>query len=234
MKKANEATTENMTIEPMKEVNAKVELIGTGDLILNKKPRSFELAEIYKQSHPKGAKAPASLNQPYSKWERLITSIHWMNPIEFHDDDHSLYTEEEWRDYMENNAPCILQNAFMGAMFEAFKSFFSKKKTGLTNLDGTDFKRSVFMARQMFPITFTSVEDVQHLVQTNTLAKTNVLATYNVFHGWKCTIEISCLESVIPRELLIDLIDKTGRYIGVGSQHLNGYGRWELGDIEIR
>ena len=225
-------TSENVIIEPMHEVNATIELIGTGDLILNKKPRSFELAEIFRQAHPKGTKIPASLNQPYSKWERLITSIHWLKPITFHDDDHALYTEEEWRDYMENNSPCILQNAFIGAMKEAFITFFSK--SGQTNLKGTDFKRSVFMNKQLFPITFSSVDDVQHLVQTNTVAKTNVLATYNVFHGWKCTIDVACLESVIPRDTLLDLIDKTGRYIGVGSQHSNGYGRWEIGDVVIR
>ena len=38
-------------------------------------------------------------------WEQRITSIHWKNPIEYHDEDISLYTQEEWESYMKDNRP---------------------------------------------------------------------------------------------------------------------------------
>ena len=85
-----------INLEQIKPKTLIVTVNGTSDLILCKKSRSYELAEIYKQSHPKGSKIPQKYQQDYCLWEKLITSIHWQQPITFHDDDNTLYTEEEW------------------------------------------------------------------------------------------------------------------------------------------
>lgn len=219
-----------INLEPMKQTIINVELIGETDLILNKKCRSYERSEVWKQSHPKGSKMPKELDQAYCLWEHLITSITWNKPIEFHDDDYSLYTQEEWEKYMRENSPCILSAAFKGAMNEAWKTFGFKDSTGR---DGTDFKRSVNFSSTKFPITFQAVEFEQKLVPNNGMNKTNVLAQYNVFHGWKCDIQLTVADIVFPYQTILDLIGVTGRYIGIGTQRKNEYGHFSIGKTEV-
>lgn len=219
-----------INIEPMKQTILNIELIGDTDLILNKKCRSYERSEVWKQSHPKGSKMPKELDQPYCLWEHLITSITWNKPIEFHDDNYSLYTQEEWEKYMRENNPCILSAAFAGAMNEAWKTFGFKESTGR---DGTDFKRSVNFLNTRFPVTFDAVEFEQKLVPNTGLNKTNVVAQYNLFHGWKCDVSLSVADIVFPYQTIIDLVGVTGKFIGVGTQRKNGYGHFSIGHIEI-
>lgn len=227
MAKKNEEKVIN--IEPLKQTIIKAELIGDTDLILNKKCRSYERSEVWKQSHPKGSKMPKVLDQDYNLWEHLITSITWNKPITFHDDDYSLYTQEEWETYMRENNPCILSAAFAGAMNEAWKTFGFKDSTGR---DGTDFKRSVNFMSTRFPITFAAVEYEQKLVPNTGLNKTNVVCQYNLFHNWKCNVELSCADIVFPYQTIIDLLSVTGRFIGIGTQRKNGFGHFSIGHIE--
>lgn len=222
-------TEENINLEPIKKTLLKVELIGTSDLILNKKARSYELSEVWKQTHPKGTKMPKRYEQAYNLWEHLITSVTWDKPIQFFDEDYSKYTEEMWRDLMENNAPCILSNAFIGGMAEAFKTFGFKEGTGKA---GTDLKRSIIFTKPKNPIKFATVGYEQKLVPNNGINKTNVVAQYNVFSGWTCIIEIACADIVFPETTIIDLLATTGEFIGVGTQRKNGFGHWKIGNIE--
>lgn len=228
MAKKNEEKV--ISMEPLKQTVIKAELIGDTDLILNKKCRSYERSEVWKQSHPKGSKMPKFLDQDYNLWEHLITSITWYKPITFHDDDYSLYTQEEWETYMRENNPCILSAAFAGAMNEAWKTFGFKDSTGR---DGTDFKRSVNFMSTRFPITFAAVEYEQKLVPNTGLNKTNVVCQYNLFHNWKCNVELSCADIVFPYQTIIDLLGVTGRFIGIGTQRKNGFGHFSIGHIEI-
>ena len=147
---AKKATEKNIELTSLPIKSVTFTLVGDTDLILCKKARSFERQEIFKQSHPKGTKIPSEYQQPYCLWERLITSIHWLNPIEFHDDNHELYTEEEWRSYMQNNKPCILGKAFKDSMKEAFISCGFKESTGK---NGTDYMRTTRIS-EINPITF--------------------------------------------------------------------------------
>ena len=89
------AKAKSFTIEPLKETTLKLELIGDTDLILHKRSRYYEQAECWKQAHDKGTKMPEIYNQSKNIWEGLVTGIHWEKPIEFHDEDISLYTQEE-------------------------------------------------------------------------------------------------------------------------------------------
>lgn len=203
-------------------------LVGDTELILCKKARSFELGEIFRQSHPKGTKMPDKLQQPYNMWERLITSIHWLNPIVFHDDDNSLYSEEEWKSYMENNKPCVLGKAFKDSMAEAFKSFGFKEATGK---NGTDFVRSINISN-LNPITFAEVRYDQHLAVANSMGNPNVITQQNEFHGWSCEIEIKYLERVLPLETICEVINASGEFIGIGSRRGEGYGRYHIESIK--
>ena len=228
MAKKNAETTINL--EPVKQTIIDVELIGSSDLILNKKCRSYERSEVWKQTHPKGSKMPKELDQEFSLWEHLITSLTWNKPIEFHDDDYSKYTQEEWETYMRENNPCILAAAFAGAMSEAFKTFGFKDSTGKA---GTDLRRSVNFQSPKFPIEFQAVEYEQKLVPNTGINKTNVVAQYNVFHNWKCKLRILTADVVFPYETIIDLLATTGKFIGVGTQRKNGYGHFEIGEVNV-
>ncbi len=211
---------------PIKKVA--IALVGDTDLILCKKARSFEREQIFIQSHPKGTKVPAEYQQPYNLWERLITSVHWLNPIEFHDDNHELYTEEEWKRYMETNKPCILGKAFKDSLTETFKSFGFKEAT---KKNGTDFARTINISN-INPISFAEVGYDQHLAVSNAIGNPNVITQQNVFRGWSCTIEIKYLERVLPLDTICELIQASGEFIGIGSRRGEGYGKYHIESIK--
>ena len=218
------AKAKSFTIEPLKETTLKLELIGDTDLILHKRSRYYEQAECWKQAHDKGTKMPEIYNQSKNIWESLITGIHWEKPIEFHDEDISLYTQEEWESYMKYNRPCILTQAFKKAFTETFITFF-KDSTGKK---GTDIKRSLSMAGSICPVNFESVEVVSNIVPTSGISASPVLCSSNVFHNWRTTIEVSCPDIVFPHETVLQLIETSGKYIGIGTQRANGNGRYHI------
>lgn len=228
MAKATEKKTEGtISISKMKIGLIRAHIVGDSDLILCAKSRSYEREEIYKQSHPKGTKIPAEFQQPYCLWEKLITSIHWLNPITFHDDNYSLYSEEEWKDYMQNNKPCILAKAFQESMKEAFVSCGFKDSTGKA---GTDFRRTISFSA-LTPVSFAQAGYDQHLAQTSGLSRTNVLTQQNVFTGWSADVEIRFLELTFPKETVIDLLNCSGQFIGIGARRGEGYGRYHIEEV---
>ena len=218
------AKSKTFTIEPLKETTLKLELIGDTDLILHKRSRYYEQAECWKQAHDKGTKMPEIYNQSKNIWEGLITGIHWEKPITFHDEDISLYTQEEWESYMKDNRPCILTQAFKKAFTEIFITFF-KDSTGKK---GTDIKRSLSTTGSICPVDFESVEVVNNIVPTSGISASPVLCSSNVFHNWRTTIEVSCPDIVFPHETVLQLIETSGKYIGIGTQRANGNGRYHI------
>ena len=218
------AKSKTFTIEPLKETTLRLELIGDTDLILHKRSRYYEHAECWKQAHDKGTKMPEIYNQGKNIWEGLITGIHWEKPITFHDEDISLYTQKEWESYMKDNRPCILTQAFKKAFTETFITFF-KDSTGKK---GTDIKRSLSMAGSICPVTFSDVEVVSNIVPTSGISASPVLCSSNVFHNWRTTIEVSCPDIVFPHETVLQLIETSGKYIGIGTQRANGNGRYHI------
>lgn len=218
------AKSKVFTIEPLKETTLRLELIGDTDLILHKRSRYYEQAECWKQAHDKGTKMPEIYNQGKNIWEGLITGIHWEKPITFHDEDISLYTQEEWESYMKDNRPCILTQAFKKAFTETFITFF-KDSTGKK---GTDIKRSLSMTGSICPVDFESVEVVNNIVPTSGISASPVLCSSNVFHNWRTTIEVSCPDIVFLHETVLQLIETSGKYIGIGTQRANGNGRYHI------
>ena len=218
------AKSKTFTIEPLKETTLRLELIGDTDLILHKRSRYYEQAECWKQAHDKGTKMPEIYNQSKNIWEGLITGIHWERPITFHDEDIFLYTLEDWESYMKDNRPCILTQAFKKAFTETFITFF-KDSTGKK---GTDIKRSLSMTGSICPVDFESVEVVNNIVPTSGISASPVLCSSNVFHNWRTTIEVSCPDIVFPHETVLQLIETSGKYIGIGTQRANGNGRYHI------
>lgn len=224
------AKQKSLVIEQLKVTKLNIELIGDTDLILHKKSRSFEREQVWKQSHDKGAKVPLAFTESKNPWEKFITSITWENPITFHDEDSGLYTEEEWKEYMQNNRPCILPQAFQKSFAEAFKTFGFKDSTGKA---GTDFQRALNIHGSKIPVSFVNVEAASVLVPNGGISNTNVVCHQNVFSGWSCTVEINVPDIVFPYETILSVVDTAGKYIGIGSQRKNGNGRYHIGNVEI-
>ena len=226
---AKKAENTSISLEPIKKTVVTAKIIGTSDLILNTKCRSYELPEIFKQTHPKGTKMPAKYAQAYNLWEHLITSLHWRDPITFHDDDWSLYSEEEWEYYMKNNAPCFKAYAMLGSMRQAFITFGFKDSTGK---NGTDMDRALSMSSDKYPITFERVGYEQKLIPSKAKGNPNVVGTFNIFSGWGATVQFICPDIFLPEESLISLLATTGEFVGIGTQRKNGYGRFEVVSVE--
>ena len=198
-RKGENEMAKNIKIEPIKETTMSVKLVGDTDLILNGRSRQYVMSEVWKQSHDKGSEMPAIYRQSKNMWEQRITSIHWKNPIEYHDDDISLYTEEEWNKYMNENQPCILAMAFAKSFKECFLTFFRDS----TGKKGTDLSRALNMGGSVFPIDFVSVRIEDSIVPTTGLGSTSVISSVNVFSGWSCEIVVSCADIVFPPETLV-------------------------------
>ena len=218
----------NIKIEPIKETIMTIKLVGDTDLILNGRSRQYVMSEVWKQSHDKGSEIPSIYRQSKNIWEQRITSIHWKNPIEYHDEDISLYTEEEWQKYMSENQPCILAMAFAKSFKECFVTFFRDS----TGKKGTDLSRALNMGGSVFPIDFASVRIEDSIVPTTGLGSTSVISSVNVFSGWSCEIVVSCADIVFPPETLISIINTAGKYIGIGTQRSNGFGRYHIESIK--
>ena len=217
-----------ITIEPIKETTMIISLVGDTELILNGRGRQYLKSEIWKQSHDKGSDLPAIFKQPKNIWEQRITSIHWKNPIDYHDEDISLYTEEEWNRYMKENQPCILAMAFAKSFKESFITFF-KDSTGK---NGTDLLRALNMGGTLYPITFTQARIEDSIVPTSGKGSSSVICSVNVFSGWKCEITVSCADIVFPAETVLSIINAAGKYIGIGTQRSNGYGRYHIENVK--
>jgi hypothetical protein len=115
-------------------------------------------------------------------------------------------------------------------MSEAFKTFGFKDSTGKA---GTDFRRAVNFQAPKCPVSFASVEYEQKLVPNTGISKTNVVAQFNVFHGWKCRLILATADVAFPYETVIEVLATAGKFIGIGTQRKNGFGRFELGKVNV-
>ena len=221
--------TKTLTIKPLKKQRLHIVLKGDSDLILNKKSLSFTREEIFKQSHGKGISIPDEINSKlhYSMWEKLCTSITWEKPVP-ELDRYEDYTEEVWKDWMQNNRPCILSKAFSSSFYETFVSLGYKDATGR---NGTDFKRTVSLEGWKNPIDFASVTYSQHLTPNTGITKTNVLAQHNIFSGWRCEIDLIYVPSVFPMETVVEIISTAGEFIGIGTKRAEGWGHYHIEDV---
>lgn len=233
-KKAKETIGEVLNLEPIQRTYLKVELIGDSDLILHGMDRYTTMKMIWEREHPENTPLPAIFQQDKTNpniWQQLITSIHWLHPIEFHDEDISLYSQEEWERYMKENTPCILSRAFLKSFKEVVISFYK-----YTKLKGTDLRRSINITNPLCPVTFENVEIRKSIANTREDGGGSpVLSEANVFSGWKTEIEIKAPATVFPTESILAIIQSAGEFIGIGTQRANGYGRYHIGSVqEIR
>ena len=218
----------NIKIEPIKENTLSFTIAGDSDLVLHKKSRQYVLSEVYKQNHPRGTEMPERFKIK-NEWEQFITGITWLKPITFHDDDPSLYCEEEWNDYMQNNVPCFLTYAFFKSFFEVFVTFF-KESTGK---NGTDVKRAFVFNEQLAPIQFASARTDSSIAPGSGINKTPVVSNVNILSGWRTSFSITVPEKVMPVDTVVSMVCTAGKYLGIGSRRAEGYGRYHIEEVKL-
>lgn len=226
MAKAKEVT---IKLEPIKKITVRMEIIGDTDLMLNCMSRQTKKIMIFQQENPKKTPLPPVLEQDSNPWESIITSIHWLNPIEYHDEDISLYSQEEWEKYMKENKPCILSQAFIKSFKQAVITLFSS-----SGLKGTDLKRTLVSMQKLYPIEFAENRIYKNIVSTNEDGSGSpVLCECNIFSGWTTTVEFSAPQTIFTAKSLLNVVQATGEFIGIGTQRANGYGRYHIGKVDI-
>lgn len=226
---AKKAEEKVISLGEFQKTHFRVEIIGDGELMLHKMDRQTERKLVFIQSNPKGTDIPPELDQPTNIWQKLITSIHWLNPIEYHDEDISLYSEEELTRYLAENQPCILATAFRKSFKETVTEFY--KASGLT---GASLKRSIVLCNTLCPIKFSESRVHTRIVNTREDGGgSSVLMTCNIFSGWKTEIEFQTATKVFPNKTMLQIMQTAGEMIGIGSQRAAGYGRYHIGNVDI-
>lgn len=199
---------------------AEITIEGTGDLILNKMNASTvrELtAEDRKAQHVWEL-------QNANKWERVITSIHWRDPLPT-EDTNADCTEEMLGWLLKNNAPCIPKFGFNKSWGQAVVRFGIDKYS-------TKFDPAVDIAAPhgLVPITF----DQWHL-ETKLMAPKRgapVTQTFNHFSGWGAVINLNYTDDVYSLNEILTVISKAGMGLGIGSGRSSGYGRYKIVDVK--
>lgn len=199
---------------------AEITIEGTGDLILNKMNAST-IREL--TADDRKAQHVFEL-QNANKWERIITSIHWRDPLPT-DDTNADCSEAMMMELLKTNAPCIPKFGFNKSWGQAVVRFGIDKYS-------TKFDPAVDIAAPhgLVPITF----DEWHL-ETKLMAPKRgapVTQMFNHFSGWGATITLNYTDDVFSLNEILTVISKAGMGLGIGSGRSSGYGRYKIVDVK--
>lgn len=200
---------------------AEITIEGTGDLILNKMNAATERELIADDRKAQGIWEKQHMN----KWERIITSIHWRDPLPT-DDTNSDCTEEMMGELLMNNAPCIPAFGFRKSWGQAVVRYEidknSKKFEAATN---------IITEHGLIPITFDKWQLETKLMSPG-FGKPPVVQTFNHFSGWKANIVLSYTDDVFSLNEILTVISKAGLGLGIGSGRTSGYGTYRVLDVK--
>ena len=207
---------EKIEVLEIKEVRPQtitVHIVGDTDLVLNK------MNNVTTRQLTDARKDKAKKIETPNVWEEIITSIHWR------DGDPADFSEEDMRDALINNAPCLtvfgLKKSFGEAVTRLGIDTYSTKFDASVNLLGSG---------GLVPITFTEWKLDEKLLSPKKGAP--VLVHLNRFSGWEADITLSYIDSVYSTEQLVNIINLAGFGIGIGSGRRScGYGRYHIESI---
>lgn len=192
---------------------ATITIQGTTDLVLNK------MNDINARALADKQKSKAKNTDTPNMWEAIITSMHWRDgkPTEF--------TEEGFAEALTHNAPCLTP-------FGLKKSFGQALVRNEIDKYATKFDASVNVVNKgnLVPIRFT-----QHFVDEKLMSPKKgspVLCYLNRFSGWSADIDIQYLDNVYSINQIVDIINRAGFGIGIGSGRSSGYGRYSVVDVK--
>lgn len=227
MAKKKETNTNEITLHPIAVKHATVVIEGAGDIVLNKMNASNT-----RQLIADDRKAQAVWEaQHKNKWEDIITSIHWKNPIPTTgDDDDGLATnrecsEEMFYEMLKNNAPCIsafgLKKSWGQAVTRQEIDKYSTKFDSAVN---------IVAAGGLIPIKFAEWRLDERLMTPKRGAP--ITTRLNHFIGWSAEIPIEFTTNVFSETEILTIINYAGFSLGIGSGRTSGYGRYKVVDFK--
>ena len=215
MAKVTEVKTHEIKVE-----HAIITIEGKGDLVLNKMNASNT-----RQLIADDRKAQAVWeSQNKNKWEDIITSIHWRDPLPV-DDTNKECSEELFFDMLKNNAPCIsafgLKKSWGQAVVRQEIDKYSTKFDSAVNIIATGGK---------IPIKFTEWLLDEKLMAPKRGAP--ITTRLNHFVGWSAEILIEYTTNVYTLSEIMTVINYAGFSLGIGSGRTSGYGRYTIADVK--
>ena len=224
--------TENkqpVIIKEIKVERALVTIEGKSDLVLNKMNAS---SSRWLMADDRKAQALWE-SQNKNKWENIITSMHWKNPIPLTgDNSDGLATNRECNEEMfwsmldsANNAPCISAFGLKKSWGQAVvQQEIDKYRTKF------DAAVNIVADRGLIPIKFAEWNLDERLMSPQRGAPVSV--QLNHFIGWSAEIPIEFTTNVYSISEIMTVINYAGFSIGIGSGRSSGFGRYSIVDVK--
>ena len=214
------AKKEEIVLKEIKIEHAVITIEGKGDLVLNKMNASNT-----RQLLSDDRKAQALWEaQHKNKYEDLMTSIHWRDPLPV-EDTNSECNEELFKKMLEENAPCI-------SAFGLKKSWGQAVVRQEIDKYSTKFDSAVNIVSNggLIPIKFAEWRLDERLMSPKRGAP--VTTRLNHFVGWTAEILIEYTTNVYSINEIANIINYAGFSLGIGSGRSSGYGRYHIVDIK--
>ena len=214
------AKNEQIVLKEIKIEHAVITIEGKGDLVLNKMNAS-NTRQLLADDRKTQAVWEA---QHKNKWEDLMTSIHWRDPIPV-EDTNAECTEELFQKMLEENAPCI-------SAFGLKKSWGQAVVRQEIDKYSTKFDSAVNIIANcgLVPIKFAEWRLDERLMSPKRGAP--VTTRLNHFVGWTAEIKIEYTTNVYSINEIANIINYAGFSLGIGSGRSSGYGRYHIIDIK--
>lgn len=200
-----------ITLEPIEIKYAIITIVGDSDLVLNKM-NARTVRELTKERNNE-----KTVREVPNIWEDIITAIHWRDgyPIQ----DTKLLTEQHLMEMLQDNAPCITG-------FGLKKSFCQAVVRNEIDTYSTKFDVAMNVTQRLIPVRF-----AQHYIDESLMSPKRgapVLVRINRFSGWSADIQINYTENVYQLTQIVDIINRTGFGLGIGSGRSSGFGRYHV------
>lgn len=216
-------------LKEIKVERAVVTIEGKGDLVLNKMNAS---SSRWLMAEDRKAQALWE-SQNKNRWEGIITSMHWKNPIPLTgDNSDGLATNRECSEEMfwsmldpANNAPCIsafgLKKSWGQAVVQQEIDKYSTKFNAAVN---------IVADRGLIPIKFAEWCLDERLMSPQRGAPVSV--QLNHFIGWSAEIPVEFTTNVYSISEIMTVINYAGFSLGIGSGRSSGFGRYSIVDVK--
>ena len=214
------AKKEEIVLKEIKIEHAVITIEGKGDLVLNKMNASNT-----RQLLSDDRKAQALWEaQHKNKYEDLMTSIHWRDPLPV-ENTNAECSEELFKKMLEENAPCI-------SAFGLKKSWGQAVVRQEIDKYSTKFDSAVNIVSNggLIPIKFAEWRLDERLMSPKRGAP--VTTRLNHFVGWTAEILIEYTTNVYSINEIANIINYAGFSLGIGSGRSSGYGRYHIIDIK--
>ena len=202
--KVDVKVVEEQKVNKINFATARITITGDSDLILNKMRDSTtqELADK-QEGKAQGTRKPVNM------YEHLVGSIHWLKGEE------TDYTEEGWKNALENNTPGYPSSGMKKALCDAVVRVIGETYS-------TKFNANVQILDSFLPIKFGASSYDKSLFSPQ--KGSPVLCYRNVFRDWETSFTIKYIPDNYSLEQIIEIIDCAGFACGIGSHRPSSKG----------